>query len=137
MLDAYAGQTFRCDFESHGFVAEVCPKNKSDLYEVLEPVINAGEVELLDEVKLQEQLLTLVLRGSKIDHEPGGHDDYSQRAGRFGVHDPAGGDGLQRARMEHADRHVVWPALLPRLRHYGGGNMMRVVINLPDLRGKK
>jgi hypothetical protein len=27
--------------------------------------------------KLQEQLLTLVWRGVKIDHQPGDHDDYA------------------------------------------------------------
>ena len=40
----------------------------------------AGEVELLDDGKLQEQLLTLVLRGGKTDHLPGDHDDYANAA---------------------------------------------------------
>jgi hypothetical protein len=43
----------------------------------LGPPLNAGEIELLDVPKLQEQLLTLVVRGSRIDHQPGDHDDYS------------------------------------------------------------
>jgi hypothetical protein len=32
---------------------------------------------LLDVPELIEQLLTLVVRGAKIDHEPGGHDDFA------------------------------------------------------------
>ena len=42
--------------------------------------MNAGEVELLDITELQEQLLTLVIRGDKIDHQPGDHDDYANAA---------------------------------------------------------
>ena len=44
------------------------------------PPLNAGEVELLDVPKLQEQLLTLVTRGARIDHEPNGHDDWANAA---------------------------------------------------------
>jgi hypothetical protein len=75
--DAYAGQTFRADFLEHGITYEVTPKNKSDLYEALEPKLLAGEVELLDIAELQEQLLTLVWRGTRIDHLPGDLDDYA------------------------------------------------------------
>jgi hypothetical protein len=42
--------------------------------------LNAGEVELLDITELQEQLLTLVIRGDKIDHQPGDHDDFANAA---------------------------------------------------------
>ena len=42
--------------------------------------LNAGEVELLDHAKMQEQLLTLVWRGVKIDHLPGDHDDFANAA---------------------------------------------------------
>jgi hypothetical protein len=80
MGDAYAGQTFRADFEGYGIAYEVCSRPKSDLYDALEPRLNAGEVELLDVGELQEQLLTLVMRGSKIDHQPGDHDDFANAA---------------------------------------------------------
>ena len=50
---------------------------KSQVYEALEPRINAGEVELLDVSRLIEQLLGLVARGTKIDHLPGDHDDLA------------------------------------------------------------
>jgi hypothetical protein len=46
-------------------------------YEDLEVAFNSGEVELPDDPKTQEQLLTLVVRGEKIDHMPGDHDDYA------------------------------------------------------------
>jgi len=32
--------------------------------------------------KLTEQLLTLVIRGNKIDHQPGDHDDWANAACR-------------------------------------------------------
>jgi hypothetical protein len=80
MGDNYAGYTFRGDFESMGVSYTICPWSKSELYGALEPAINAGEVELLDVPKLQEQLLTLVVRGAKIDHEPNGHDDWANAA---------------------------------------------------------
>jgi hypothetical protein len=47
------------------------------LYEALVPRVNAGEVELPDMPKLQEQLLTLVRRGARVDHQPGDHDDVA------------------------------------------------------------
>ena len=44
--DAYAGLTFRQDFEDLGITYEVSSLTKSDLYEEFEPRLNAGEVEL-------------------------------------------------------------------------------------------
>ena len=75
--DRYAGETFRQDFQEQGISYELSQLTKSQLYDALEPRINAGEVELLDIAKLQEQLLGLVIRGQKIDHLPGEHDDFS------------------------------------------------------------
>jgi hypothetical protein len=74
--DSFAGRTFLSDFESHGISYQSCSRSKSDLYERLEPVLNAGEIELLDQPKLIEQAVCLVWRGQRIDHEPGGHDDH-------------------------------------------------------------
>lgn len=76
MGDHYAGETFRADFSEHGISYSPSPLTKHELYEALEPRINAGEVELLDVPKVQEQLLGLVTRGTKIDHLPGEHDDW-------------------------------------------------------------
>ena len=78
--DAYAGETFRRDFEANGITYEVSQLSKAEIYDAFEPKLNAGEVELLDDGKLQEQLLTLVIRGSKIDHQAGDHDDYANAA---------------------------------------------------------
>ena len=78
--DAYAGLTFRQDFSDHGVTYEVSPLSKSEIYDEFEPKLNAGEIELLDIGKLQEQLLTLVIRGAKIDHQPGDHDDFANAA---------------------------------------------------------
>lgn len=78
--DAYAGQTFRCDFESHGIVYEPCQWNRSQLYGRIEPAINSGQVALLDHPKMLEQFLGLIRRGDKVDHEPNAHDDFSNAA---------------------------------------------------------
>jgi hypothetical protein len=78
--DAFAGETFRRDFEEQGVAYRIATLSKSDLYDALEPKLNAGEVELLDIAELQEQLLTLVWRGTRIDHLPGDHDDFSNAA---------------------------------------------------------
>ena len=78
--DAYAGQTFRRDFEDLGISYSVSSLTKSEIYDAFEPRLNAGEVELLDDGKLQEQLLTLVIRGGKIDHQSGDHDDWANAA---------------------------------------------------------
>jgi hypothetical protein len=78
--DAYAGQTFRRDFEDLGVAYTVSQRTKSEIYDAFEPKLNAGEVELLDDGKLQEQLLTLVMKSGKIDHLPGDHDDFANAA---------------------------------------------------------
>jgi hypothetical protein len=78
--DAYAGQTFRRDFEDLEIVYSVSHRTKSEIYDAFEPKLNAGEVELLDHPKLTEKLLTLVLKNGKIDHLPGDHDDHANAA---------------------------------------------------------
>jgi phage terminase large subunit-like protein len=75
MGDAYAGQTFRLDFAEHGIEYKVSPLTTAAIYDAFEPKLNAGEVELLDQPEMTEQYLTLVVRGSRIDHQPGDHDD--------------------------------------------------------------
>jgi hypothetical protein len=73
--DNYAGETFKHDFKAHGVRYESSKLTASELYEALEPRLNAGEVELPDLPVLTEQLLTLVQRGSRVTHEHGAHDD--------------------------------------------------------------
>jgi hypothetical protein len=75
--DAYGGQTFRLDFERHGIAYSVCKETTSENYESLEPRLNAREVEFVDVPVLEQQLLGLIWRGSKIDHPPGEHDDWA------------------------------------------------------------
>jgi len=78
--DHYAGSTFTHDFEARGIRYRGSRLTKSELYEEFEPRLNAGEIELLDVPELQEQLITLVVRGAKIDHQPGDHDDWANAA---------------------------------------------------------
>ncbi|MBI3001326.1 MAG: hypothetical protein HYY46_23175 [Deltaproteobacteria bacterium] len=75
--DKYGGETFIQDFERHDIGYHVSELTKSQLYEVMEPKLNSGTVVLLDEPKMESQLLGLVWRGGKIDHPGGEHDDFS------------------------------------------------------------
>ena len=78
--DAFGGETFRQDFSEHWVGYTVSALTKSAIYEAIEPMLNANEIEFLDVPKLQEQLLGLVWRGSKIDHMAGEHDDFANAA---------------------------------------------------------
>jgi hypothetical protein len=80
MGDRYAGETFRAQFAERSVGYTVATESKSALYEALEPVLNAGGVVLLDVSTLEQQLLGLVWRGGKIDHQAGEHDDYANAA---------------------------------------------------------
>jgi hypothetical protein len=77
MGDRYAGETFRSQFIEAGIGYTVATEPKSALYEALEPVVNAGGVVLLDVPTIESQLLGLVWRGGRIDHQPGEHDDFA------------------------------------------------------------
>ncbi len=101
--DNYAGNTFKSDFEAEGIAYHSCRVPKTDLYEAMEPAVNAGEVELLDEPKLQEQLICLVVRGARVDHQPGQHDDFANAV--------AGVIWLVRDRRE-LDAPVVMPLVV-------------------------
>ena len=75
--DRYAGETFRAQFAEAGINYTVATAPTSHLYEGLEPLLNSGAVSLLDVPILEQQLLGLVWRGGKIDHQSGEHDDYA------------------------------------------------------------
>lgn len=75
--DRYAGETFRSQFEKQGISYTVSDRTAHELYEDLEPALNGHKVALLDEPKLEQQLLGLVWRGAKIDHQGGEFDDWS------------------------------------------------------------
>ena len=78
--DRFAGNTFVADFQSHGIAYEPSTRTASQLYEALEPHLNAHEVVFLDVPLLEQQLLGLRWRSSKIDHAPGEHDDWANGA---------------------------------------------------------
>ena len=105
--DTYAGQTFVQDFQTYGIFYRSPVPPASEQYEMFEPILNAGEVELLDHGKMQEQFLTLVMRGSKITHERSGHDDFSNAV--------AGLVWLARSQMAVSVGSLVTPAILGRL----------------------
>ncbi len=80
--DRYAGEWPREQFRNQNITYEPSAKPKSDLYRDLLPLVNSGEVDLLDLPVILNQLVGLerrTARGGKdsIDHAPGGHDDVA------------------------------------------------------------
>lgn len=78
--DRFAGRWPRDSFEKYGVDYEVADQTRSQIYASAEPMINAGTVELLDHPQMIAQLIGLVRRGDKIDHQPSDHDDFSNAA---------------------------------------------------------
>jgi len=80
--DRYAGEWPGERFAVHGINYQVSDKPKSDLYRDFLPLLNSGQVELLDSSKLVNQLASLERRTARggrdsIDHGPGQHDDLA------------------------------------------------------------
>jgi len=103
--DAYAGMTFKATFADFGVTYEVASQSASELYESLEPVLNGHRVVLLDVPKLEQQLLGLVWRGGKIDHQSSEHDDWANSVA-----------GVIASVLEEEDTRPVllWDELAPR-----------------------
>ena len=78
--DRYAGEWPREQFYKRGVVYLPSKKSKSELYRDLLPLLNSGNVELLDNEKMINELVSLERRTARggrdsIDHPPSGHDD--------------------------------------------------------------
>jgi hypothetical protein len=78
--DSYAGMTFRHDFAECGIDYIVCKQTRTDLYENLEVALNAGQVELLDLPKLRSEMMTIIRKGTSLNHMAGRHDDWATSA---------------------------------------------------------
>lgn len=78
--DRYAAQWPVQAFAKHGILYRPAEQNRSQLYASLEPLLNSGQVALLDSPKLMQQLIGLVRKGEKIDHASGEHDDHCNSA---------------------------------------------------------
>jgi hypothetical protein len=78
--DRFGGQTFVYDFLRYGKTLLVSQATTSQVYEALEPRLNAGEIVLLDHAVLEMQLLGLIWKGQKITHPSGEHDDAATAA---------------------------------------------------------
>jgi hypothetical protein len=112
--DNYAGMTFVSDFAQHGLAYEVCLKPASQLYEQFEPYLNAGEVVLLDDPTLENQLISLVWKGKRIDHPAREHDDAANAAvGALLL-------ALTDARYGHVDSEMNWEEHADLLRGFNG-----------------
>jgi hypothetical protein len=80
--DKYGGEWVVQAFDRHGIALTQSARPKSDLYHDLLPLINSGQIELLDNPRLARQLTSLERRTARsgkdsIDHMPGGHDDLA------------------------------------------------------------
>jgi hypothetical protein len=75
--DAFGGDTFGFAFQKYDITFRKVSGSASDQYEAFEPRLNAGEVEILDDPVTIEELLTLVVKGTKVTHESGSHDDHA------------------------------------------------------------
>lgn len=82
--DAVGGPDARLEFERAGIgyvlASERGLRSKHDIYSEFQVLLHARRVELLDHTLLREQLLGLVYRGQRIDHQPNEHDDYANAA---------------------------------------------------------
>lgn len=78
--DRYAAQWPVLAFQKLGITYRQAQQNRSELYAGLEPLLNSGQVELLDHPKLLPQLIGLIRRGEKIDHPSNEHDDHANAA---------------------------------------------------------
>ena len=68
-----------------GLTYEIADQTRSDLYLGLVPSINSGRVRLLDNNRLENQLISLERRTTRVgrdivDHPPGAHDDLANAA---------------------------------------------------------
>jgi hypothetical protein len=104
--DKYAGEWPRERFGQHGIEYRACAKTKSESYLALLPCINSRRVDLLDNVRLINQLCSLERRTGRgrdsVDHRDGAHDDvanavagaidviFARSAERLLLHDPIG-----------------------------------------------
>jgi hypothetical protein len=75
--DYYGGSTFSFSFLRHNIYFNAISGSASDQYEDLEVRFNNAAVELLDDPTTTEELLTLVVKGAKVTHESGSHDDHA------------------------------------------------------------
>jgi hypothetical protein len=80
--DAYGGEWPREVFRRCGVNYQIADMTKSEYFQALLPLINSVGVDLLDNSRLQNQLVALERRTSRvgrdqITHPPGGHDDVA------------------------------------------------------------
>jgi hypothetical protein len=83
--DHYAGEWPKEQFRKHGVECWPADKTRSELYLEMLPKLNSRRASLLDDKRLQAQLIGLERRTSRagkdsIDHAPGGHDDVANAA---------------------------------------------------------
>jgi hypothetical protein len=107
--DRYAGEWSREHFQNHGITYDPSEKPKSEVYGAFLPLLNSGQVQLLDVPRLHAQWLALERRTARggpdsIDHAPGAHDDVANAVAGAAVtvgHRPPGWGLFEYYRREY------------------------------------
>lgn len=89
--DAYAAEWVASTFAKNGITYERSDMTRSELYLELLPLVNARQVQLLDDDRLVSQLANLERRRGRsgrdsVDHAPGSHDDCANAVAGAIVH---------------------------------------------------
>ena len=127
--DRYAGEWPVARFRAHGvrYVSAALPK--SALYAALLPKLNAGQLELLDEPRLVQQLASLERRTARsgkdsIDHPPRQHDDVANVVAGVCASKP-GATADSYIAMVQANQAEVASPLIQRMRERRRANGLR------------
>jgi hypothetical protein len=106
--DAYAGLTFVSAFASAGISYRVSELSKHEIYQACEAPLNANNIILLDEPKLESEMLGLIWRGARIDHGSGAadHDDFAN-AGCGVLNRVLSGVAFDLSQMSFGSRRVM------------------------------
>jgi hypothetical protein len=90
--DRYGGRWVSDAFREHGIGFRPCDQNKSEIYADFLPLLNTGQVVLLDDKRCVGQIAALERRvrfggrSASIDHPTKGHDDLANVAAGAVVH---------------------------------------------------
>ncbi|HEX3861081.1 MAG TPA: hypothetical protein VHY35_05260 [Stellaceae bacterium] len=122
--DNYSGNWCVSEFREHGVVYEPSERNRSQIYFDLLPLINSGQVELLDNDRLISQLCALERRTTKGGRDSIGHPETGSGAHHDDCANAAAGALVnveqQPARMM-ITKEMLTAAGIPRYGRYQNG----------------
>ncbi|MBB3300906.1 hypothetical protein FHT72_004552 [Rhizobium sp. BK077] len=115
VTDAYASEWNRAAWRKAGIEPKSAPMTASEFFGALVPAVNSGQVALLDDETLKQQLVGLERRLSRggrelISHAPNAHDDVANSV--------AGVVAAILKRDHHAKPMLAAPQLIPLVDYY-------------------